>query len=72
MKKIMPKPVTLNDCLLVMQMGYEVEIDNGQVTRLIKKKKPSFLSAKKINLFTFYKVWPTWSRSNLCLELKLL
>ncbi|AEY65389.1 hypothetical protein [Clostridium sp. BNL1100] len=56
MKKIMPKPVTLNDCLLVMQMGYEVEIDNGQVTRLIKKKKPSFLSAKKINLFTFYKV----------------
>lgn len=55
MRKGMPKPVTLGDCMLVMQMGYEVEIDNGQVTKLIKKKKPSFLSALKINLFTFYR-----------------
>lgn len=56
MKRIMPKPVTLNDCMLVMQMGYEVEIENCQVIRLIKKKKPSILSAKFINLFTFYRV----------------
>jgi hypothetical protein len=56
MKSAMPKPVTLSDCLLVMQMGYEVEVNNGEVTRLVKKKKPSFLSAKIINLFTLYRV----------------
>ena len=37
-KKPIPMPVNLNDCLLLYQMGYEVEINNGQVTKIRKKR----------------------------------
>lgn len=37
-KAKMPIPVTVNDCLLLWQMGYEVEINNGKVTAVKKKK----------------------------------
>ncbi len=35
----MPLPVTVNDCLLVDQMGYEVHVNDGCVTG-IKRKRP--------------------------------
>ena len=34
----MPLPVTLNDGILLYQMGYEVEIGNGKVIAVKKKK----------------------------------
>ncbi|MEG6613730.1 hypothetical protein V6C42_12820 [Pseudoclostridium thermosuccinogenes] len=37
-KKSMPIPVTLNDCLLLYQMGYEVEINDGKVIKVKKRK----------------------------------
>jgi len=37
----MPMPVTVNDCLLLHQMGYNVEINNGEITKIKKiRKKP--------------------------------
>lgn len=32
-------PVTLNDCLLLWQMGYRVEINDGKVTTVAKERK---------------------------------
>lgn len=37
-KDKMPMPVTVNDCLLLWQMGYEVEVNNGIVTAVKKEK----------------------------------
>ena len=37
-KPKIPLPVTVNDCLLLWQMGYEVEINNGQATKVRKKR----------------------------------
>ena len=39
MKKQMPKPVNLNDCVLLWQMGYRVEINDGRVTAVVKEGK---------------------------------
>jgi hypothetical protein len=40
LKKLrMPMPVTINDCLLLWQMGYRVEINDGRVTAVAKDKK---------------------------------
>lgn len=40
LKKLrMPPPVTLNDCLLLWQMGYRVEINDGRVTAVVKEGK---------------------------------
>ena len=40
LKKLrMPMPVTLNDCLLLWQMGYRVEINDGRVEEIRKEKK---------------------------------
>ena len=36
MKRSMPLPVTVGDCLLVSQMGYEVEVNDGAVTSITK------------------------------------
>lgn len=38
-KKKMPLPVTINDCLLLWQMGYRVEINDGRVTAVVKESK---------------------------------
>ncbi len=38
-KKKMPMPVNLNDCVLLWQMGYRVEINDGRVTAVAKDKK---------------------------------
>ncbi len=38
-KKRMPMPVTINDCLLLWQMGYRVEINDGRVTAVVKESK---------------------------------
>jgi len=38
-KTPMPLPVTLNDCLLLHQMGYRVEINDGRVTAVVKESK---------------------------------
>jgi len=34
-----PELVTVNDCNLAYQMGYEVQVCNGQVTGFRKRKK---------------------------------
>lgn len=40
LKKLkMPMPVTINDCLLLWQMGYRVEINDGRVMAVAKTKK---------------------------------
>jgi hypothetical protein len=40
LKKLkMPMPVTINDCVLLWQMGYRVEINDGRVTAVAKDKK---------------------------------
>ena len=40
LKKLkMPMPVNLNDCILLMQMGYRVEINDGRVTVVAKEGK---------------------------------
>ena len=38
-KQRMPMPVTINDCLLLWQMGYRVEINDGRVTAVVKESK---------------------------------
>ena len=38
-KKKMPPPVTLNDCVLLWQMGYRVEINDGKVMAVVKESK---------------------------------
>jgi hypothetical protein len=35
----MPMPVNLNDCVLLWQMGYRVEINDGRVVEIRKEKK---------------------------------
>ena len=40
LKKLkMPMPVNLNDCILLMQMGYSVIINDGRVVEIRKEKK---------------------------------
>jgi len=36
-KKRMLMPVTLNDCVLLWQMGYRVEINDGRVAAVVKE-----------------------------------
>ena len=39
LKREMPLPVTVDDCLLLNQMGYDVEVNDGQVKKVVKKEK---------------------------------
>ena len=40
LKKLrMPLPVTINDCLLLWQMGYSVVIHDGKVKAVVKEDK---------------------------------
>ena len=36
-KQKMPMPVNLNDCVLLHQMGYRVEINDGRVAAVVKE-----------------------------------
>lgn len=36
--KAMPQPVTLNDCCLLWQMGYEVHFNDGKFSGMEKRK----------------------------------
>ena len=49
LKKLrMPMPVTINDCLLLWQMGYRVEINDGKVKAVVKEgKKRNGLKSRK-------------------------
>jgi hypothetical protein len=38
-KPRMPMPVNLNDCMLLMQMGYAVQINDGKVSAVVKEGK---------------------------------
>ncbi|HHV99984.1 MAG TPA: hypothetical protein GXX36_10530 [Clostridiaceae bacterium] len=38
-RKPMPMPITLNDCLLLWQMGYRVEVNDGKVMAVVKERK---------------------------------
>ena len=39
MRRKMPMPETLNDCVLLHQMGYRVEINDGKVVAVAKENK---------------------------------
>ena len=45
-KKQMPKPVNLNDCILLHQMGYRVEINDGKVKAVVKEDKKKRLDSR--------------------------
>ncbi len=53
MKLSNPEIVTVSDCLLANQMGYEVEVNNGIVSRISKgrKKKKHLLKALRKKFF---------------------
>jgi len=38
-KPRMPMPVTINDCVLLWQMGYRVEIHDGKIVAVVKESK---------------------------------
>jgi len=38
-KDKMPEPINLNDCVLLHQMGYRVEINDGKVKAVVKEGK---------------------------------
>jgi len=38
-KRPMPIPETLNDCVLLHQMGYRVEINDGRVIAVAREKR---------------------------------
>ena len=38
-KEKMPEPVNLNDCVLLHQMGYRVEIHDGKIVAVVKESK---------------------------------
>jgi hypothetical protein len=38
-KQPIPMPVTLSDCYLLHQMGYEIEINDGRITKLVMRDK---------------------------------
>jgi hypothetical protein len=38
-KPKMPMPVTVNDCILLWQMGYSVIINDGRITAIVKEHK---------------------------------
>ena len=38
-KKKMPMPVTLNDCLLLWQMGYRTEVNDGRIVTVAREPK---------------------------------
>ena len=47
-KKKMPMPVNLSDCVLLWQMGYRVEINDGKVKAVVKEgKKRNGLKSRK-------------------------
>jgi len=39
MRRKMPMPETLNDCVLLHQMGYRVVVHDGRVTAVVKESK---------------------------------
>ena len=39
MRRKMPMPETLNDCVLLHQMGYRVVVHDGRVTAVVKENK---------------------------------
>ena len=46
--KRMPMPVNLNDCILLMQMGYSVEINDGKIKSIKKEKRErEYIMCKK-------------------------
>jgi len=38
-RKSIPIPVTLNDCYLLHQMGYDIEFNDGRISNIVKRKK---------------------------------
>lgn len=47
-KKPVPIPVTLGDCLLLSQMGYEVEINDGRFVNVSKRKWGAIRKKKEL------------------------
>lgn len=38
-KKKMPMPVNLNDCVLLWQMGYRTEVNDGHFIKVVQETK---------------------------------
>ncbi len=50
MRRKMPTPETLNDCVLLHQMGYRVVVHDGKVVAVAKEnKKKNGISRNKTN-----------------------
>ncbi len=37
-RKPIPMPVTLSDCYLLHQMGYDIEVNDGRISKIIRRK----------------------------------
>jgi len=49
LKKLkMPKPVNLNDCVLLWQMGYRVEVNDGRHIKVAKEGRKRGKARKNI------------------------
>ena len=47
-KKKMPMPVTINDCVLLYQMGYRVEVNDGKYITIAKEGRKRGKARKNI------------------------
>jgi len=54
-KKI-PLPVTVNDCMLLWQMGYNIQINDGNIIKITKRKAPFLVLKQKLSNFIMPKV----------------
>ena len=49
LKKLkMPMPVTINDCLLLWQMGYRVEVNDGKYITIAKEGRKRGKARKNV------------------------
>ncbi len=46
-RKPIPMPVTLHDCELLHQMGYDIEINDGRISKIIRRKGHGKETAQK-------------------------
>lgn len=50
-RKKIPLPVTVNDCMLLWQMGYDIQINDGNIIKITKRKAPFLVLKQKLSSF---------------------
>lgn len=50
-RKKIPLPVTVNDCMLLWQMGYDIQINDGNIIKITKRKAPFLVLKQKLSNF---------------------